>query len=207
MSEINWKSKYEALKAKFMESVDTAFRLGHEQGQQEAQMESVMQQQQQEAEQLVAQNAGMGGEEGQDPNQDPNAQEAAPDSQNPAGSELDQHINELEGMLGKSESIDLKEVMNLTNKIKTLRKNMKQEQELKKSYKAISGIAAALHKPKFKVSQQANHNLTNSAKKAVSMQETIVNDIMKNWEEESKKTGSNILDHLKAEGLIVDKKG
>lgn len=207
MSEVNWKSKYESLKAKYLDDLDMAFRLGHEQGQQEAMMDSMAQQQQQQADEMAAQ-SGMQGD-GQDPNQDPNAgpemegQEPAV-SANPQGSELDKHINELESMLQKSESLDPKDLSNLLVNLKKAKYKMAQEIELKKSHQAISGIAKAMHKPKFKIGQQANHNLTNSAKRAVGMQQEIVENIMKSWEEEKTKAGKDILSQLKVEGILKE---
>jgi hypothetical protein len=67
---------------------------------------------------------------------------------------------------------------------------------MKKSYKAIPAIAKALHKPAFKIGQQASHNMTSNAKAAVGMQEKIVSDLMKAMaDEETKATNSiqNIL--------------
>jgi hypothetical protein len=210
MSEINWKSKYEALKAKFMESVDAAFRLGYEQGAKEAQVDSIQQQQQQEADQMAAQANGMGDpsqEQGEDPNQDPNAGpevEGPPPSANPQGSELDKHINELESMLQKNEDgkIDVAAALAAINSLKLTRKEIAFQAELKKSAEAIPEIAKALNKPKFKIGQNANHNLSTSAKNAVNMQEKIVTDIMKSWEEEEKKTKQDILSQIKNEVAV-----
>lgn len=209
MSEINWRNKYEALKAKFMDSVDAAYRIGFEQGGQQAQMESMMQQQQQQADQMAAQNNGAQ----EDPNQDPNAQqpqdaaqEQVPaDSSNPQGSELDQHISQLEGMLGKGE-LDMVSLVKAVKGMKDLQKSMVLQSELKKSAMAIPAIAKAMHKPKFKLGVGATHNMNNSAKKAVSMQSEIVEGIMKSWDEETKKTSNNIINHLKVEGLLKEDK-
>lgn len=203
MSEINWKQKYDAMKAKFMDSMDTAFRLGFEQGQQQAAQDQMAQQQQQQADEMAAQmgmEGGEGGEEGQ-----PQEGEEAPVSAHPGGSELDQHINTLESMVNKSEP-DMASLIKSVKGLRELQKSIKLQNDLKKSARAISGISAALHKPKFKISQQANHNLSSSAKKAVSMQEKIVNDVMKSWDEEQKKTSGDILSQLKVEGLLPEKK-
>lgn len=209
MSEINWKSKYEALKAKYLNDMDMAFRLGHEQGQQEAAMDSIAQQQQQQADEMAAQ-TGMQGEgqgQGDDDNTNPNAgpEIDGQDSAHPAGSELDQHINELEGMLGKNE-VDLGTLAKSIKGFRALQSKIQLANDLKKSAKAIPAIAKALHKPKFKISQNANANLSNSAKKAVGMQQQIVEDVMKSWDEEAKKTGGDILSQLKVEGILKDKK-
>lgn len=203
MSETNYKAKYMQLKAKFMGAVDTAFRLGYEQGAQAAQMDQMMQQQQQQAE-LEAQQAGIQpGAEGQQPGQEAPQQpteEQAPDSQNPAGSELDQHIAKLEGMLGKSD-ISVDDLKKAVESMKDMKKAMQFEFEMKKSTAAIPHIAKALHRPAFKMGVQANANLTDTAKKAVSMQEKIVTDIFKAWENEGPKVTNSIADIINVEGL------
>jgi hypothetical protein len=202
--EIKFEEKYKNLKSKFMESVDLAFRLGFEQGQQKAAQDQMAQQQQQ-AEMEAAQQAqmqggqpGQPGEEGQDqqaqPGQEGPPGAGAPPQENPMGSELDQHLNELEGMLGKSElsTDDLKKTIG----------QIKQLRELKKSHEAIKGIGLALHTPAFKVSQQATHNLTNTAKQSLHIQQKIVEDVFKSWDEEEKRTVKEIGSTLEVEGLI-----
>lgn len=203
MSEINWKSKYDALKAKFMESVDMAFRLGHEQGQQEALMDQMAQSQQQQADEM-AQQSGMQGEgqPGDEQGQEADGQEP-PVSAHPGGSELDQHISQLEGMLGKGE-VDMAAIIKSVKGFREFQKSAKLNNDLKKSHQAIKGISKAMHKPAFKISQQANHNLSSSAKKAVGMQQKIVEDIMQSWDTETKKVGGDILSQLKVEGVIKE---
>lgn len=198
MSEINWKNKYEGLKSKFMQSVDASFRLGFEQGAQDAQMQAAQDQAQQQAE-MQAQGGdpnAQPGEEGQ-----PQEQEQQPDSAHPEGSELDQHIQELESMLGKGE-IDMTSLIKSVKGFREFQTSLKQKSDLKKSHQAISEISKALHKPKYKIGVQANHNLSSSAKKAVTMQQEIVENIMKSWDEEKEKTGKGIVTQLKVEGLI-----
>lgn len=198
-NQINYKQKYMELKQKFMESVDAAFRLGFEQGSVQAQQDQMMQQQQQaqEAEQAAA--AGMGGgAEGSQPGAEqmanPNGADSAV-SENPAGSEFDQHIAKLESMIAKTETTpeDLKKAV---GELQSLRKSMKaseeQAREMKKSQAAIPGIVKALHKPAFKIGAQASHNMNANAKAAVGMQHKIVTDIMKSWEDEEKRATSSI---------------
>ena len=214
MSEINWKNKYSALKAKFMESVDAAFRLGYEQGQQEAQMDAVMQQQQAQADQMQQQQEGQdaGGGAGEDNNSDPSAEvanEAPADEQassaHPGGSELEQHISKLESMVAKGE-ISTHDLLKSLGDFRSIQKNMvekiKFDKEMKKSHEAIPAIAKALHKPSFKVSQQANANMNDTAKRAVGMQQKIVSEIMKSWADEEAKASKGILGALNIEGLI-----
>lgn len=225
--EVNWKAKYRELKAKYMESVDMAFRLGFEQGGQQAQQDQAMQQQQQQAELEQAAAAGMngGGPDGAPggppgaPGKQPQVDDgsggptmpAGPgkgiespeqqDSQHPDGSELDQHIAKLEGMLGKSEELDVNVLKETVNNLKSLQKSFREQIELKKSAAAIPKIAAALHKPKFKLGVQASHNMNSTAKAAVTMQHKIVEDIMEKWESEEKRASSDILSQLNIEGL------
>jgi hypothetical protein len=48
----------------------------------------------------------------------------------------------------------------------------------------------------------AAHNLNDSAKKAVTLQHKIVNDIFKSWQEEENKATENIVTILEAEALL-----
>jgi hypothetical protein len=202
--EIRYEEKYRNLKGKFMESVDLAFRLGFEQGQQQAQVDQMAQQQQQ-AEMQAAQQSQMQGAggapganeqamEGGTPGNEPVDQ---PQQPNPMGSELDQHLNELEGLMGKSELTpkELKSLQKSLGAIKGLR-------EMKKSHEAIKGIGLALHKPSFKMSQQANHNLTNTAKQTLQLQKKIVDDVFAAWDEEEKHATKEIGNALSVEGLV-----
>jgi len=211
-NQINYKQKYQELKMKFMESVDAAFRLGFEQGAVQAQQDQMMQQQQQQQEQDAAmqgQQPGQGfGAEGSPAGAEQQANpggDAAPaglqDSEHPDGSELDQHIAKLESMLKSETPANPADLILLTSKIQSLRKSMTQEIELKKSARAIPAIARNLHKPAFKIGVQASHNMTSNAKAAVGMQEKIVTDIMKSWEEEEQKASSSIKKILSVDNL------
>jgi hypothetical protein len=224
--DINWKKKYQDLKAKYMGSVDMAFRLGFEEGGKQASQDQAMQQQQQAQE--AAQNAppggggaagGMGGEapETTQPGDDTSApmpggatpaeapQPAVPmaESEHPDGSELDQHIAKLESMLSKSElePSERSELMKSVEGIRAFRREQVQAIELKKSHEAIKGIALALHRPAFKVGSQANHNMTANAKQAVSMQEKIVTDVMSKWADEEARGSKDILAQLGIQGV------
>jgi hypothetical protein len=215
---VNWKQKYTELKAKFMESVDMAFRLGFEQGAQQASQDAAMQQAQ-AAQQMAQQPPGAGGGDegpvgGQGPtsrpeeDQDfadqeyPASKPAGPgkgiepmqESEHPEGSELDQHIAKLESMISKSEEFSVDDLKKTVN-------DLKFQIEMRKSARAIPEIAKALHKPSFKIGVQASHNLTNAAKSAVNMQERIVTDIMEKWEQEEKRASKDILSQLSIEGL------
>lgn len=209
-NQINYKQKYQELKAKFMESVDAAFRLGFEQGAVQAQQDMMMMQQQQAMEMQAQAQSDAPGQEGYgnqgspagaEQMQNPNGEEVGqPDSQNPAGSELDQHIQKLESMLGKSE-LSPAELMETVQNLRKSQAKLVEAQELKKSAKAIPAIAKALHKPAFKIGQQASHNMNSNAKAAITMQHKIVSDIMKSWEAEENKASKDIKAVLNLEGL------
>ncbi len=197
-NEINYRSKYEQLKAQFMASVDTAFRLGYEQGAQEAQMENIQAQQQQADAEAAAQQPGQPDQPGQ-PGEEAQAPEEqqAPDSVNPEGSELDQHIAKLESMLGKSE-ITGEELKKAFSEVKSFKEKL----AIRKNDKAIKSIAKSLKKPAFNIGKKAAYNLNDISKGALNMQEKIVSDVMHKWEEQEKDASKNIMDILNVENLI-----
>ena len=130
------------------------------------------------------------------------------ESEHPEGSELDQHIATLEGMLKKNEGdekFDAESIEKSISGLKKLKFDMHQRSELKKSHAAISNIAKAMHKPQFKFGVQANHNLSTTAKAAATMQHEIVQDVFKKWEEEEKKASKDILSTLNIEGIVKGK--
>jgi hypothetical protein len=203
--EISYKAKYQQLKMQYMNAVDVAFRIGFEQGKQQAELDQLSQQQQAEQEMAQSQAGAMGdpnaggatGEAPQDAQQEP---EMEPDSEHPGGTELDQHIAKLESMLGKAET-EPGELQKALHEIKVLRKSQLQAIELKKSARAIKEISKALHRPAFKLSRQASFNMNDNAKKAVTLQHKIVDDVMKKWEEEEMRTAKSIGEILQIEGL------
>ena len=217
-AEINYKNKYMALRAKYMNDLDVAFRLGMEQG---AQQEQQNQMAEQQAQQQAMDQAAMAGQDGQpgegggfggpqEGGDQPPGQpgEGAPaEGGNPAmaaqgGSELDQHISQLEGLIAKSESLskdpDIKKSL---DNLKAMRKNELFKIEMRKSDMAVKGIAEALHKPKFKFGVQASHNMNSNAKQAVSLQHKIVNDVLAKMQEEEGRASSDIKNILSIEGL------
>lgn len=201
-AEINYKNKYMELRSKYMSDLDTAFRLGFEQGGMQAQQDQ-MAQQQAEAQQM--QQAAMQGQAGAAPGQEggeaPGGQpgpEAHP-GEGPQGagpgSELDQHIAKLESMVSKSPTADpaiQKSLQELIAVRKSELQSIKFASDMRKSEQAIKGIAKALHKPAFKLSRQASVNLNSNAKSAVSLQHKIVTDVMAKMEAEEKRAGADI---------------
>jgi len=222
MSVVNYKDKYLQLKQKFMESVDVAFRLGYEQGAQATQMQQMQQQSQQIADQQAQQAQmeanGMGGQQpGQDDNQDPSqpgaqiqddsrgvgqqtgAAAGAPAGQSGlGGSELDQHIGQLEGLMAKTEYGT--EQWETLNKSITNLKSIKVALDLKKNEQLIKSISSNIRKP-LVISGRAKHNLNQPAKEAITMQHKIVNELMENWEKEEQGLPTEISKILQSEGL------
>lgn len=198
---INYKSKYIELRSKYIADLDMAFRLGIEEGAKQAQQQQAIDAQAKAQEmEMQKQNIEAGGQETQPGQPEDVAQEGAP-SADQGGSELDQHISKLEGMLGSNPEPEIQKSLQA---IVSLRKSEKEAIEMKKSELAIKGIAKALHKPAFKIGVQAAHNLTDSAKRAVTLQHKIVNDVMKAWKEEESKASKDIKNILDVEGLIKE---
>lgn len=200
--ELTYKNKYAELRAKYLNDLDMAFRLGFEQGQQQAVQDQMAQQQQQQAEMEAAQAqaAAMGqpGQEGTPVEGQPQEMQLGQEGMEGQPTELDQHIAKLESMIQKSEDADLKKSL---QELVTVRKAELQAIQLKKGEQAIKGIVKALHKPAFKLGVQASHNLNSNAKAAVSMQHKIVNDLMAKMEAEEKRAGSDISKLLDLEGF------
>lgn len=214
--DISYRAKYMELRAKYLSDVDTAFRLGFESGGQQAQMDQVAQQQaaQQQADQMTAQGGGDqfgGGQEGgaqpgQDPTQpdmgsgagQPTQPGVSPDGQ---GSELDSHIAELESMVSQPGADAGGQIQKSLQKLKAFRKSQLMQLEFKKSEAAIKAIGKVFKKPEFKMGQRAEHNLSPTAKQAVTMQHDIVNNIMKKMEEEEKRASTSIQDILNIQGI------
>lgn len=194
-AEINYKSKYLELRSKYINDVDVAFRLGFEQGLNQAKQEQALKAQ----EQVMASEQQAMEQQGQEePSQE--EQQQLQEQEN-AGSELDQHIGNLEQALQGSKD---PEVQKSLKALIDLRKKEKFELQMKKSDLAVKEISKALHKPSFKMSTQAQHNMNDNAKKAVTLQHKIVNDIMKAWEKEETRASNDIKNILNIENLIKD---
>lgn len=214
MSEINYKSKYQELKLKFMNSVDVAFRLGFEQGMQQVQQQQLQDQaaQAQQAPSQAPESDKTGEAEMEPGNNDQNPDSTPNDSAHPDGTELDQHIAQLQSMLGKSEPgsdefMSLKKsldgIQSVRNELFQSAQNHKNEAEMRKAEKAFKAISKAM-KPKFSVGVKAKHNLHSNAVKAVHIQEQIVNDLMKAMDEEQTRASGAIADILSNAGVIKE---
>lgn len=198
-----------------LESLDVAFRLGYEQGAMAAQQQQMQDQQQQVAEQQAAEaqgaaNGGMPGQEGQEgaPGQDDGARiqddsrgvgQQAQGADGMGSSELDSHINELEGVMAKTEyGSDAWEALNKS--IFNL-KSIKIDVDLKKNEKLIKSVSQNLKKKQLNLNPRASHNLAEKSKKALSMQHSIVNGLMDTWEKEEKGLPTDIAAILRSESL------
>lgn len=197
--QIDYKNKYKELKLKFKDTVDLAFRLGVEEGMRQGQV-----QQAQQAEAAAQQAAQMGqpGQPGQDPNAPPGQE--MPGQEQSDGSELDQHIGQLEGMLqgSKAGSPEQASLQKSLVGIKAFQKSLKDSSDLRKSEKAIAAIGKAMKKPGFTLGKGATKNMSQPAKAALNMQEQIVSTMMKSWEEEEKIASESINKTLKLEQLL-----
>jgi len=193
--QIDWKQKYKEIKLKFKDTVDLAFRLGVEEGMRQGQV-----QQAQQAQADAQAQAAAGGQSGQDPNA-PGGD--MPGQEQSDGSELDQHIGTLEGMLsqakpGTPEQAGLQKSL---HGIKEYQSNIKQKYELKKAEQAIAAIGKAL-KPKFTFSNSATKNMSEHGKKALNDQEKIVENMMKSFAEEEAKATETINKTLSFEQVL-----
>jgi hypothetical protein len=126
---IDYKQKYTELRAKFIESTDVAFRLGYEQGYNEGQNDQMKMTQQQPQ---IDPNTGLPIEQpGQQEQMDSMGQQQPQISSDmnimdgQQGSELDQHINELESLVAKGEKPTIVSLRNVITKISDLRKSQK----------------------------------------------------------------------------------
>lgn len=194
MKNQNWELKYKDLKIRFIDAVDLAFRLGMEQGLQQAQ---VQQSQQAQASAEQAQQTQMG--------QDPNAEQGQemPGQEQSDGSELDQHINQLESVLQKTEAGSLEHInfKKSLDGIRSFQHDLRQKYELKKSEKAIAAIGKAMKTP-FTLGKTATKNLSEHGKKALNMQEQIVSDLMKAMGDEQVKASESITKTLSLEQIL-----
>lgn len=196
--QINYRDKYKELKLKLKNLTDLSFRLGVEEGMRQSQV-----QQAQEAQQAAEQQAQMSAQQGQPGQPGPDGQmpgqsdeQGSPEGQQVGGSELDNHISELESMLQKMEKG--------SDEYLSLKKSLDKLQSFNVNQKAqgsINAIAKALKKP-FALSHQATKNMNEPAKKALNLQEQLVNDVMKGWADEEASVLNQVNKTLGIEGIL-----
>ncbi len=206
---IDYKQKYQELKNRFMSSIDSAWRDGFENGLQQAQLDQVAQQQAQADQMAMAANGqpqpGQPGEEDQSPEGRPGQGQdnGQPQSQNPNGDELDQHIQKLESMLGKTE-INPMELGDLKKTLADIR-SLQVQINLTKSLESIKNTKMTPLKKSISFSPRVQTNLPEPAKKALSLQENIVKDVFAKWEKDEQQAASQIGSILNVDGIV--KKG
>ena len=207
---LDYKQKYLDIKAKFISSMDTAYRIGYEQGQKDNQLQQLQQQQEMQQQQMAAMQQQMMGMQQQQPGQeDPSAMnpedQAAQfeDAQNQemvdnGVSELEAGIAELSELLGKSESDKAAAAPLLESLAKSLKtiNTGRQAQELKKNLESIKKIAKSADTTK-KLSISFDKNAKTHQKQALNMQQRIVSGIMEKWEKEEEEASKDILASLK----------
>jgi hypothetical protein len=146
----DYKVKYLDIRAKLKEATDVAYRLGYERGMKDGTQQMQMQQMQQQMQQQAAMmQGGMPGQSGQPgmeeggppqeegmPQEGGAPQEGGPPQEGGApppeemgdeagGSELDQHINELQGLVQKGEKPSVLDIRKAVQALAGLRKNQK----------------------------------------------------------------------------------
>ena len=199
---VDYKSKYQELKQNYINSLDVIYRKGYEDGLRDSQIDQA-QQAQEQAMSTMQQN-GQPGQPGEDqPGQVEGQQgeeKEAPMSENPQGDELGQHINKLEGMLGKSE-ISATELQDLKKTLNDIRSLLVQI-NLTKSMSNIKNTKMRKSENVLKISPKAQANLPEPAKKALELQHNILNNVFKKWESDESKVADDITSLLGIEGLI-----
>lgn len=196
MSQIDYKTKYLELKAKFLNTVDTTWRLGYEAGLKDAQLEQLQQQAQMAMQQPEPgkEQSGVEGEASEQP------EETRQPSNAPNEDELGQHIEKLESMLGKSENISSLELNDLKKTLNDIR-SLQVQINLTKSMDSIKNSRLTKTSP-LNLSPKIQKNLPENSKKALTLQHEIVSKVMEKWESESKQAANSIADILNIEGLI-----
>ena len=177
---VDYKQKFLDLKAKFMSSVDTSYRMGYEQGQKDAQLQNLQQQQQMMAMQRQAQ---MQSQQQGSPEMTPEEQadqfmqSQQQEEMDNGVSELESGIEELRDLLGKNE-VDKETAshqLEALNKSLTKILEIREQQQLKKNMDSIKKIGSAVKKV-GSMSLSFTKNAADHQKKALSMQKTIIDD-------------------------------
>jgi hypothetical protein len=176
MAEIDYKSRYDDLKIKFIRAMEVAKRMGYVQGYKDAQLASL----QQQVQQMSAQPSPMTGAApmqgapdsfGNQPIQDGPEQLPMNNENIEPGSDLDQSINELESLVTKHEISDAA--------IATLQK-------------AINNFKA--------LPSRVSKNLSPKEIQTNTIQKKIVDDILKKWDDETAHSANRLLNIIETEG-------
>ena len=196
IKETDYKKKYNEMKSKLVNFVDLAFQQGYQQGQLDAQAQQIQQQQQElqmqqqaqmQQEAMLAQASGQQGQPQVGGPEQPQGGEMPPEAGQPTQEELEQMQAQglqPEGQQGISQPESANVVDQYLEEIESLvNKSDFSPTDLQKS---LSGIVSELKKAKtFGYSQSYIHNLPEQSKKSLSMQEKILEDVMKSFDAES----------------------
>jgi hypothetical protein len=154
-NKIDWKQKYVELRAKYLNAVDVAFRLGVQEGMRNAEIQQLQTQLQEaqaqaQAAMAAAQQPPMGGEgmpvdeqgmpvEGME-GEIPVDEEGMPveGMEEEGGGELDQSIDELEGLVKKEKKLDVTSLMKSIHKNKN--SNIASSKDISEKEKKIEEI-------------------------------------------------------------------
>lgn len=184
---IDYKKKYMDLRARFVESLDVAYRNGYEQGYNDKEKESAQQQQQMAMQQMGAMPQ-MGGSP--DQGQEQPAEDQAQQQGAAGGSELDQAIAELEGLVSKAEGPSVEPLKKSMDKLKHIRMHAQLNANIKKAGRANAPF-----------SRSFVANLSHDDKASVVKQEQILSDIMNKWEQEVHDSSAKIAQIANTEAL------
>lgn len=188
LKDTDWKKKYQELKSKLIKFTDVAFQQGYQAGVLVAQQQALQEQQQQVAMQMQqaqqaqaqtqqqqmdmqaqqTQQMQQTQDQGQNPEELAQAQQQANQNFQPQDPDIvNQYIEEIESLVNKSDSVpdDLKKSIEL------LSTELKKSKSYSASYK---------------------NNMSEKDKKALSLQEQIVEDVLKSFDNQSQNTASAI---------------
>lgn len=185
----DYKSKYMDIRSKLIESVDVAFRDGYAQGLEKGAQQAQEQQMQQQAEmeQQMQQQAAMGQEEG--------------------GEQMPQSEEEQAAMMEQEDQ-----------QMEMAPEEMGEEDgsELDSHISELEGLISKGERPKILDLRKAVLNITSLRKtqkdkfqakiaKTVSKQKSVVDNILKKWETESKSVTDNLENIIKEHGITIGK--
>lgn len=207
----DYKQKYFNLRSKFMESIDTSFRLGYEQGAKDAGNQFMQQQMQQQMQQMAmmeqqmanqAQGAPGGPEGGQPSPEEQAAMEAMAQQQGAPGQEGQQPSpEEMEAMMAAMQqepAANPEMASELDAKIQELESLVAKGEKpsILSMREAVDGLSALRKSQKEKMSASMRENS--------SSQKKFVDNILKKWEQESKDTSSDIETILKQHDIKTE---
>jgi len=194
MATIDYKAKYQEMRTRLLESTDVAYRLGFEQGMKEGQMQAQQQQMaDMQAQQMAAQGLGPDGQplqpgmEGGDPNAMPPGGDPAAMGVDPSMMQDPNAMPMEEGQGGELDSklAELQSLVEKGEKPKVL--------DLRKIVNELATVR------KNQINEFKNKN-----KKVESAQRSLVKNIIKKWESESKSVTDDLEDILSTDGLKLD---